>query len=153
MEQENNLNFFNYLKTCYSSKQYIFRTPPFIKNRLYLKNDPVYYYIFRQRICEYVYEGINQFPDITHFTISCENETGTTCINIKETSYIADDDLRCLMTIDDMDTGEMITLNRHDIKNLYTFNRQLDNDGLYDIDIFMTMLIRGGKIPEITVMY
>jgi len=90
------------------------------------------------------------FPNIERFTITCTNNTGTTSVIIGLFKEIDDDGFNCLMKIYDSDTDEVLTLNKKDIKNLYTFNRSIHSE-TYDIEIFMAMLIRGGDIPKIII--
>jgi len=142
------LNYFNYLKICNSKGNLLFRTDEQILaicSTYYLN-----YRIFRTTICEYIYDGINSFPGISRFIISCTNNTGTTKIVIGLFEELDDSESNCLMIIKDCDTDEVLTLNKKDIKNMYTFNRN-PNAEVYDVNIFMSMLIRGGDIPKIFV--
>ena len=147
-EQNENLNYFNYLKICHSKGQHIIRYNENLNNIAILGEYYSNYGYFRRIICEHIYDGINMFPGISRFIISCSNSTGTTRIVIGLFDELADDKFNCLMKIEDKDTDEVLTLNRSDIKNLYTFNRSLHSE-IYDVNIFMAMLIRGGGIPKI----
>jgi len=96
-----------------------------------------------------VYNAINMFPNIKQFDIVCKNQTATTKISIGLFDEIADDGLRCMAKVIDLDDEEVITLNRTDIKNLYSYNRD-PHANTYDVEIFMLMLSRGDEFPEVT---
>jgi len=149
------LNYFRYLKLCRSKGNYFIRSPEVPKGigkSVYFFPSYYRYTIFKQKICEEVYDGINMFPHITRYTISCRNEVATTVISLGLFEENADDGLNCMAKVFDIEDEECVTLNRTDIKNLYTYNRDIHSNS-YDVDIFMIMLIRGGDIPDITISY
>jgi hypothetical protein len=135
VKMENNLNFFSYLKKCYSAGKNI-------------RNGTNDFYRFKIDICELIYEGINKLADgsIKEYIITFEKIK----LHIGTFDEICDDNLPCLMKT--VSNDEVNTLNRKDIKNIYIFNRYV-NACEYDVGILMVILMRDNPYDGIPVFY
>uniref|UniRef100_A0A6C0AYE3 Uncharacterized protein n=1 Tax=viral metagenome TaxID=1070528 RepID=A0A6C0AYE3_9ZZZZ len=151
--------FFNYLKRTHQDKPCLLAE--INEKNLYLVKHHSYYEIlsFKIFICELVYNGINLFPEICEYTITCENEIGTCQFILGNFEVPAEDGLPCMAVYKNLgkqnikkeDREEPIVCHfeLQDIKKIYCNNRH-SNVGQDEINTLVMLMYMGGSMPTVS---
>ena len=153
--RENPYGFFEYLKICKHGDgtqmiSHINQEPARVIK-------PARHYnllTFRIYICELIFNGINLFPGILEYKISCKNENGETHLTFGLFKEINVDGHPCMCKFQsNHEFGkEPFFLELRDIKSLYMSNRYPDVDHP-TISALIVSMYTGGSLPLVNVSF
>jgi hypothetical protein len=150
--EENPYAYFHYLKVCRGENTMglLAEIAPITESIIRTQK---YYDImnFKNYLCELVYNGINLFPRIRRYTITCQNEMGESSMVFGAfESMCVDDKEPCMAKFFGKDVA--FNISRKDIKDLYSNNRHeyVDND---NINAFIVLLFMGGCVPKVSTKF
>lgn len=152
--EENPHAYFHYLKTCKQGNGQHLISEININCLCDSIKAKRYYdmFSFKMFVCELIYNAINLFPDIYEYTMKFRNENGITYIRLGSFSELSDDGFDCMAKIVSIDSEDIYSLNRNDIKSLYCNNRNSDIDNEL-INTLIVIICMGGRIPSVTTSF
>ena len=107
---------------------------------------------FKTFICELVYNGVNLFPEICEYTITCENEMGKCELSLGLFEEMTGDEGHPCMakfTFVCSEGSQIYHLNLADIKNIYCNNRHKDVNQEC-INVLVIYMYMGGSDPRVS---
>jgi len=145
---DNPYAYFHYLKLCKGggSTQLVAEITP--SNGHIIRSNEYYDTIsFKTFICEMIYNGINLFPEISKYTISCKNEQGECQLIFADFSEQHENNSSVMSKFVGIDWGYNLELS--DIKHLYCHNRH-ENVDLDTVNVMVALMMMGGTIPRVS---
>ena len=123
------------------------------KNLFTIKSN-TYYELFAYKLylCELVYNGINLFPEVCEYVITCKNDIGTSFIAFGIYADLGEDGHPVMAKYINTYLDEVYCLSLKDISDFYCNNRYHDVEQSM-INIIVSLMLMGGKTPTITTSY
>jgi hypothetical protein len=150
--KENPYAYFHYLKVCRADNTMGLVAEIAPDTQHIIRNQDYYDIMnFKTYLCELIYNGINLFPSISKYTITCRNEMGeSTMVFGFFNTECRDDNELCMAKFFGKDVA--FNLSRKDIKDLYCNNRYeyIDAD---NINAFIVLLFMGGGVPKVSTRF
>jgi hypothetical protein len=151
--KENPYYFFEYLKTYKKGDGLELLSEISALQSLNSVKSMSYYQIssFKTFICELIYNAINLFPEISEYTIRCENKLGWSSIQFSRFEELSDDTHPCLGKLTTSEIGSYC-LQCSDIKHLYMHNRHKNID-INLINTIISILLMTDDFPKVTTSF
>jgi hypothetical protein len=149
--EENPYAYFHYLKTCKSGNG-LQLLSEINTNELHIIKSQEYYDIltFKTFICELVFNGINLFPEISCYSIICQNEIGISSLNLGLFEETMDDGHPCMAKFINLVLDSTYKMSLKEIKYIYCNNRYHQFQSEF-INTIISLMFMGGSMPKVTI--